>query len=598
MAVDLAALAGHEALAGVAPARLRRALSALVEAGAVGGGGAVDLEAVAEEMLSPEGPLSSAGEGRAVTLTQEQRDAVGRVRAAQGYEAFLLHGVTGSGKTEVYLELIAEVLARGQSALVLVPEIGLTPQTIRRFKERLRAPVVAWHSALTGRERLEAWCAAGAGEPAVVVGARSALFTPLPRLGLIVVDEAHDSSYKQGEGVRYHGSDMAVLRAQLEGCPVVLGSATPSLESVHNAHQGKFTLLQLRARPVGVALPAVRVVDMRTARTLERGAPNFSLTLLEALRARLARGEQSILFLNRRGFSQSVRCVSCGLIFKCPACLLPLPWHQRTQRLECHHCDLRAPLPHACPDCGRDDSFAPIGRGTERVEAQLKEAFPNARVERLDRDSDLSPLDLERRMRAGDVDILVGTQMVTKGHDFPRVTLVGVLDADGGLDLPDFRAAERSYQLLSQVAGRAGRADLPGEVLIQTHRPQDELILAAATHDFGRFCAHELRLRQLVGYPPFGHMCALRLEGPPGPELDAALAALAAHAQRVAPPVIARGPSPAPIEQLRGRRRFLLLLRAPRRDALHAALRDLCAVGGALPDALSWAVDVDPASFL
>lgn len=534
------------------------------------------------------------------SLTQEQREASERIMEAEGFEAFLLHGVTGSGKTEVYLEVIERALEQGKSALVLVPEIGLTPQTMRRFQERLGVEVLPWHSALSPRERLDVWWALAQPHPKVLIGARSALFAPLSELGVIVVDESHDSSYKQGEGVRYHARDMAVLRAMLEGCPVVMGSATPSLECIHNASSGKYVHLQLKQRPLNAQLPDVHLIDLKTTRVVSDNAPAFSLPLAQALSACLKRGEQSILYLNRRGFSQSVRCLSCGFIFKCRACELSLPWHQKTGLLECHHCEFKAPLPQHCPDCHQGSSFAPIGRGTERIEQQVKSLFPTARVLRLDRDSDLNPLALERVMREGEVDVLIGTQMVTKGHDFPNVTLVGVLDADGALGLPDFRAAERSYQLISQVSGRAGRSTQKGEVYLQTYRPDDELLQAARFHDFGRFASHEMSLRRAVGYPPLSFMATLRLEGEQGELLSLALTDLSKALSLVPLGVSAQGPNLAPIEQVRGRKRWIAALRSPQRPLLHKALDQIMnlLLKTSWSRSLRVIIDVDPLDFL
>jgi len=587
----------------VTSSKLKKAIRGLIDARAIKAELSVraGLSRYGEASPSPSGlpPSSQSGAVR-VTLTQEQREAATRIMQVEEYEAFLLHGVTGSGKTEVYLEVIRGALHRGLDALVLVPEIGLTPQTIRRFEEQLEVPVYPWHSGLSPKERLEVWCALSAPAPKVLVGARSALFAPLDRLGVIVVDECHDTSYKQGEGVRYHARDMAVLRARLTQCPVILGSATPSLECIENAKRGKYTLLQLTQRPIGATLPEVHLIDLRSARVVSEQAPAFSYPLAQAIATRLKRGEQSILYLNRRGFSQSVRCVQCGFHFKCKSCELTMPWHERSQRLECHHCDFKAPLPHACPECTQRGSFMPVGRGTERIEQQVSALFPSARLMRLDRDSELSPLELERCMRSGEVDILIGTQMVTKGHDFPMVTLVGILDADGALDLPDFRASERCYQLISQVSGRAGRAERPGEVFIQTYRPHDELMQAARHHDFGRFAAYERSLRSAVGYPPFCYMVALRVEGIAGELLEFALTLLSKSLEGLPPHVKRVGPTLSPINQLRGKRRWITLLRGADRQAVHtclaSSLQRLSASGW--PQSIRLLIDVDPVDFL
>lgn len=586
----------------VTSTKLKKALRGLIDARALSP--TVERSSAPRELhpddLSTQAQSQQVMTAAAVTLTGEQRGAVDRILEGEGYEAFLLHGVTGSGKTEVYLEVIREVLSSGKDALVLVPEIGLTPQTIRRFEEQLEAPVYPWHSGLSPRQRLEVWCALGAREPKVLVGARSALFAPLSRLGVIIIDECHDSSYKQGEGVRYHARDMAVLRATLTPCPVILGSATPSLECIENANRGKYTLLQLTQRPCGATLPVVHLIDLRSARVVSEQAPAFSHQLAQAIALRLERGEQSILYLNRRGFSQSVRCVQCGFQFKCRSCEITLPWHERSQKLECHHCDFKASLPHRCPECDVSGSFLPIGRGTERIEQQVSALFPKARLRRLDRDSELSPLELERLMRGHEVDILIGTQMVTKGHDFPLVTLVGVLDADGALDLPDFRASERCYQLISQVSGRAGRAVRPGEVLIQTYRPHDELLQAARHHDFGRFAAYERTLRGAVGYPPFCYMIALRVEGIAGEVLDFALTILSNTFSTLPMSVKRVGPTLAPINQLRGKRRWIMILRGADRRVLHqqVELGRASLAQQRWPSSIRLTIDVDPVDFL
>ena len=531
-----------------------------------------------------------------IELTAEQTSAIQEVERTQGFQTFLLHGITGSGKTEVYLSLIEAVLARGGQALVLLPEIGLTPQTVRRFERRLDAPIYTWHSQLSSREKTDTWQSVGQPHPCVLIGARSALFSPLPELQIIIVDESHDGSYKQGDGVRYHARDMAIWRASLLGCPVILGSATPSLESMYNAQRGKYQLLQLTERPQGATLPQVRTVDLTTSRAISPGAQALTHTLATAIATRLNRGEQVILFLNRRGFSQSVRCTDCGFLFLCPYCAISLPWHHQTQRLQCHHCDFVSPLPTVCPQCNATQAFAPIGKGTERIEEQLYTLFPQAKIARLDRDSDLKSQALHELMQKGDIDILIGTQMVTKGHDFPRVTLVGVIDADVGLDLPDFRVNERSYQLLSQVAGRAGRAELKGEVIVQTYRPQDERLLAAITHDYGRFYLHELYLRQAIGYPPFGYLASIRLQAEITVDLGESLQRLQ-DALSDRGDVRVRGPSPAPLSQVQGQQRWIVLLISSDRQALHNLIDHIRERYGRSTKNVRFLIDIDPHDF-
>lgn len=575
--------------------RLKKALRVLLEADLV----VINVQVEGERLVSRKSEvLGGAQEDlSSLTLTSEQSVAVHEVRSVSGAETFLLHGVTGSGKTEVYLELIEDVIQRGEQVLVLIPEIGLTPQTMKRFSARLNCPIYAWHSQLSPRERFETWSALGTSGPKVLVGARSALFAPLDSLGLIIVDESHDSSYKQGEGIRYHARDMAVLRGKLEGITTLLGSATPSLESMYNTQLGKYRLLTLFERPLGATLPVVRTVDLTTSRAVSQRAPAITQTLAQAISKRLSLGEQTILFLNRRGFSQSVRCTSCGFLFTCPTCEVSLPWHRSSQKLQCHHCDFLSPLPAGCPQCGEAQCYAPIGRGTERVEEQLESLFPQAKIARLDRDSELKPQALHALMSEGEVDILIGTQMVTKGHDFPRVTLVGVIDADVGLEFPDFRVNERSFQLLSQVAGRAGRAELRGEVIVQTYRPSEERLLAALSHDYSRFYLHELQLRQAISYPPFGFLAAIRISAElsidPSDLLEELHAQLSGQSE-----VRVRGPSPAPMSQVRGRRRWITLLLSPSRAALHRTLQQIEPFVRKRRKGLRCIIDVDPQDFI
>ena len=418
-------------------------------------------------------------------LSAAQAAAVAAIHdAAARFQCLLLHGVTGSGKTEVYLRAIEEVVARGGQVLVLVPEIGLTPQLGARFEGRLQAPVVVMHSGLNDRERLCAWQAARSGEAAVVIGTRSAVFTPMPRLALILVDEEHDASFKQQDGFRYHARDVAIKRARDENLPVVLGSATPSLESLYNAEQQRYRLLVLPERAGRAQPPRVQLLDLKRLKLNDGLSP----TLVEALRARLELHEQSLLFLNRRGFAPVLMCHDCGWLAPCQRCDARLTVHQRSRKLRCHHCGAEAPLPETCPVCGSGELHG-VGEGTERIEAALVRLFPGAQIERIDRDSTRRKGALEeklRRVHAGEADILVGTQMLAKGHDFPNLTLVGVLNADQGLYSADFRSEERLVQQLVQVIGRAGRADKPGEVLVQTWHPDNPVFAALAQEKSGR----------------------------------------------------------------------------------------------------------------
>ena len=441
---------------------------------------------------------------------------------SQSPKPILLHGVTGSGKTEIYLQAIARMLEMGRGAIVLVPEISLTPQTVRRFAGRFGQKVAVLHSALSDGERYDEWHRIRTGEARVVVGPRSAVFAPVKDLGLVVVDEEHDSSYKQDETPRYNARDVAVMRARLEGARVVLGSATPSLESWLNVKRGKFAIASIPARVAGRALPAVHVVDMEDEQARTGRLPIYSDALAEAVRSRLARGEQTILFLNRRGFSRVLRCESCGWIATCPRCLgrdsdddgpegLPYTWHKADDCLRCHICGAWEHTPRECPECHSQElSFR--GIGTQRAEEALKRLFPSARILRMDADSTsrkFSHDDLLSAFLAGKADVLLGTQMIAKGLDFPNVTLVGVLNADSSLNMPDFRASERTFQLLAQVSGRAGRADKPGEVYIQTFSPGVAAVKTAAAADYESFASGELAVRKDGYYPPYCHLASL-----------------------------------------------------------------------------------------
>ena len=417
----------------------------------------------------------------------------------------LLHGVTGSGKTEVYLQAIAHELDYGRGAIVLVPEISLTPQTVRRFAGRFGDRVAVLHSALSDGERYDEWHRIRTGAARVVVGPRSAVFAPVKDLGLIVVDEEHDTSYKQDETPRYNARDVAVVRATIENCRVVLGSATPSLETWFNVKQGKYAMASIAARVAGRSMPEVHVVNLEEESAAYASAPIFSKFLLDAISERIRRGEQTILFLNRRGYSRVLECRGCGHVMTCPNCSVAYTYHSVDSCLRCHVCGGWTPPPVSCPECGAHE-FSYTGVGTQRAEQALRKCFPHARILRMDADSTSrkdSHDDILSRFRAREADVLIGTQMIAKGLDFPNVTLVGVLNADASLNMPDFRAAERTFQLIAQVSGRAGRAEKPGEVFIQTFHPDEFVIRAAAEADFERFAAAELEERKAAGLPPF-----------------------------------------------------------------------------------------------
>jgi primosomal protein N' (replication factor Y) len=525
------------------------------------------------------------------------------VRARRA-ESFLLHGVTGSGKTEVYLHAVAEALASGRQALVLVPEITLTHQILARLRGRFGDALAVLHSGLSAGERLEQWQRLRAGATPIAVGARSALFAPLEQLGVIVIDEEHDAAYKNEEGFRYHARELASRRAAAASCPLVLGSATPSLESRFAADRGALRRLVLARRIGDRPLPAVEIVDMARERELAPRGRRVALSgaLERALRETLAEGGQSILLLNRRGFSTQVLCYACGAAERCRHCDIALVYHATPQRLRCHYCDFQIAPPERCSQCGAPDT-ALLGTGTERLEEELRIRLPQARIARLDRDTAKQRGYTERvlrELRARRIDVLLGTQMVAKGHDFPGVKLVGVVLADVGLHLPDFRAAERTFQLLTQVAGRAGRDRAPGRVIVQTYAPGSPAIRPVRDHDYEAFYAEELGQRAALGYPPFGRLVQAVVSGGDATAALAAaqtLARAAAQASGPGEPEVL-GPAPAPIARLRGRHRFQLLLKGQDAGRLHAAARRIVAAAAALPRAIRTSVDAFPVNML
>lgn len=503
---------------------------------------------------------------------------------------FLLRGVTGSGKTLVYIELLREVVERqGRTAIVLVPEIALTPQTVGRFKAVFGDRVAVLHSALSDGERYDEWRSLRTGEKRIVVGARSAVFAPLPDLGAIVVDEEHEGSYKQGEAPRYHAREVAVVRARMEGAVCLLGSATPSLESWSNARSGKYRLLELPERVGGQPMPPIRVVDLRAERKRqasstgplqERSPTILADALVEAVHARIRKGEQTILLLNRRGYATFVQCRECGLVWHCPECNVSLTYHRRRARLTCHYCLHEEEAPQRCSACGSNDlSFR--GVGTEQVERAVGEAFPSARLARMDVDTTgarWAHHEILGRVERGEVDILLGTQMIAKGLDFANVTLVGVINADTGINLPDFRATERTFQLLTQVAGRAGRGPKGGEVFIQTALPQHYAVICATDHDFVGFAERELESRRQPSYPPHCRLVNVVVSGTEETPVQEAAEAAAAwlsglvEARGVADVTLV-GPAPCPIDRLRGRWRWHLLVRAESAKLLGEVMR-------------------------
>jgi len=559
------------------------------------------------------------------SLTAEQNGAFQAIRGRiknGGFETFLLHGVTGSGKTEVYIRAMEQVRELGRRSLVLIPEISLTPQLLDRLNARFPEKIGVLHSGLTGADRWAQWGRIARGDADVVVGARSAVFAPVPELGLIIVDEEHDASYKQDEGLRYNGRDVAVMRGKLLDCPVVLGSATPALESYENCRQGRYRLLEIAGRVEQRPLPPIETIDLRAQFNPDsfiepgKAAPAkrndladrrlISAPFALALNANLQAGRQTLIFLNRRGFANFVQCSLCGYVWRCSYCSVTLTLHLKQNQISCHHCGYRRANTDICPDC-QNASLGGVGSGTERVEQALKQLAPQARVARMDRDTTSkrgSHEEIIRRWERGEIDILVGTQMITKGHDVSGVTLVGALLADLSLNLPDFRAAERTFQLLSQVAGRAGRGDNPGRVIVQTYTPDHYAFEHLVAHDYRGFFEAESEFRRALNYPPFGRLVNLRLDGPrlaevekKAHELAGRLRELQGRKPKYRDQIEVLGPASAPIEKLRNRYRWQLLLRSKQSGVLlefARQARDLFPRG---PN-VRLHIDVDPYSML
>ena len=551
----------------------------------------------ADEKFMPSQPLKlTDAQGHCLSCILEATNEPARAKP------LLLHGVTGSGKTEVYLQAIAATISSGKTALILVPEISLTPQTVARFKRRfaeIQQKVAVLHSHLSGGERFDEWHKIVEGNAKIVIGARSALFAPLQNLGLIVVDEEHEGSYKQDTAPRYHARDVAVVRAKIERCVVVLGSATPSLESIHNTRVGKYQLIELKERVDDCSLPLIRIIDLKKeARNLSKsgGPAIISERLRTAVDERLSKGEQVILFLNRRGFATSLSCPSCGHVCGCPHCSVSLTFHRKQEKLVCHMCGYQRVAPRKCPECN-DPSIRFAGYGTEKVEEILRKIFPVARLARVDTDTMSRKGALRKTLndfKAAKLDILVGTQMIAKGLHFPNVTLVGILNADIGLHVPDFRAGERTFQLLTQVAGRAGRGEMEGEVIIQTFTPQSPSVQFARHHDYLGFSDQELEFRKSFSYPPYYHCLIVTVRSEHARMAEFTLQTLHRKLGKELPKKIIMGePLESPLAKAAGQFRFQVMLRSPNPRLMTnyvMSITDKLTV----PDEVAMAVDVDP----
>lgn len=545
------------------------------------------------------------------TLTEEQEKVVADILGKPGFQPHLLFGVTGSGKTEVYLQLFEKVLAAGKTGLFLVPEISLTPQMVHRFSARFPDQIAVLHSGLTDRERTNQWWDIVEGRKKILLGARSALFCPIQNLGMIVVDEEHEPSFKQDEKLKYHGRDSAVMLAKISDCPVILGSATPSLETWAHARSGRYTLHRLTKRVQNRSLPEIQVVDLREdEEKREEKLPSWlSQALYEKLVSTYEGGKQSALFLNRRGLAPIVLCESCGFVHECPNCDISLTLHHHSH-LICHYCDYHENYKESCPSC-KEGEMKPVGLGTEQVESDIARLFPEARVARADRDEIQTRTDLEdliTQMESGEIDFLVGTQMIAKGLDFPKLQTVGLVLADIGFNIPDFRSPERSFQLMTQVSGRAGRhvkpGESPGQVVIQTYNPDHPSLVAACKHDYENFAAQELAIREELLYPPFGRLAGLRIQGPQLDRLNEACSLVAGRAASLVSlhenyaAIEVLGPSEAPLARLRNQYRFQMLLKAKDPRWLNKFCYQLLSDESWIPAGVKISIDVDPLHLL
>ena len=533
-----------------------------------------------------------------LTLNDEQHNCIQQLQQHSGYGCFLLEGVTGSGKTEVYLQAIEASLRAGEQALVLVPEIGLTPQTVSRFKQRFNLPIVALHSNLSDRQRLDAWLQAREGIARIIIGTRSAIFTPLHKPGILIIDEEHDPSFKQQDGFRYSARDLAVMRARDENIAVVLGSATPSLETLQNAIEQRYHWLKLTQRAGNSAPPQFKLLDIRQENLVD----GLSQAMINAIGQSLSAGTQVLVFLNRRGFAPTLTCHDCGWIADCSRCDAHMTLHQRPPHLHCHHCDKQSGIPQRCPECN-SDQLQPIGVGTERSEAALQRLFPDYPVIRVDRDSTQrknAMQEIMQQVNHGDPCILVGTQMLAKGHHFPKVTLVAIINADSGLFSADFRGMERTAQLILQVAGRAGRAEHPGTVMMQTYHADHPILQTLIHHGYSAFAQEELHIRQQAQLPPFSHYALLRAETTTQHRAESFLWALRQQLEDdmlLPQGVHWIGPLPSPMEKRAGMHRAQLMIYAQQRKNLHQLLSNLCWYLEQNKEArkVRWSLDVDPA---
>jgi len=555
---------------------------------------------VKPRLLKEKSPEAKEASKSPPILNSEQKAALREISDAiekSLFHVFLLHGITGSGKTEVYIRAIKRVLKKDKDAILLVPEISLTPQTIERFRERFGEKVAVLHSRLTAGQRFEEWKKIKEGKCPIVIGARSAVFAPVKKLGLLIIDEEHETTYKQEDVPRYNARDTGMARAREAGAAVILGSATPSLESFYSASKNRYKLLKLNERVEGKILPGTTIVDMREELKSRRRFSVFSRMLEEAIRERLKRKEQIILFLNRRGFSTFIHCRKCGFVFKCRRCSIALTHHSGKRKLVCHYCNYSAPYTEICPQC-KSTYLGYSGTGTQKVESETARLFPSARVERMDTDTTATRSSHHRFLFAfkkGELDILVGTQMIAKGLDFPRVTLVGVIMADTAINLPDFRAQERTFQLLTQVSGRAGRGEKKGEVIIQTFAPENYAVTASSRHDYPAFYEKEITYRRELGYPPFLHLIHLTLRGKKEERVVQTIQKLALRLKTAAAASKAEilGPAASPIPRIRGNFRWSIVLKIPT-PIQGTQLLESVLKGFKIPPDLKLKVDVDP----